>query len=171
MTTRSAAALASGTLNAAKLFVGALAFTSAYAGLSAYHTAGSAPRPVRTVELSAREMPLVTPARTAAEPAPGTIAVTAAAHDGPGCRTTLRARGVIVSPEPGGSVLYGWRLARWSPSAREWRTYLVSYDGFAGARHVAAWEADVTANPGSYRFELSGEGLRTVTSARVTVSC
>ncbi|MFB9628573.1 hypothetical protein [Nonomuraea helvata] len=58
---RSAAVLACGVTNAAKLLVASLAFTGAYAGVSVHDGAGSEPAPVTTVTLSAREMPVTEP--------------------------------------------------------------------------------------------------------------
>ncbi|MEV0232609.1 hypothetical protein [Nonomuraea sp. NPDC050786] len=58
---RGAAVLACGVTNAAKLLVASLAFTGAYAGVSAHDSAGTAPAPVTTVTLSARELPVTEP--------------------------------------------------------------------------------------------------------------
>ncbi|NRQ36789.1 hypothetical protein HII36_33870 [Nonomuraea sp. NN258] len=175
MSTRSAAVLASGTANAAKLFVGALAFTSAYVGFSAYGNAGSAQeahtaaaqQPVRTVTLSAREMPITVPVER--PPVAGELtvnAVTGAADTG--CTRTYLARTLLLNPA-GEGVMYGWRLARWSAATQTWRTYLVDHAGFSGAEDAAEWE--VSASPGWYRVELSVKGGKTIKSDRFQVSC
>ncbi|MGN9838782.1 hypothetical protein ACTMTI_11735 [Nonomuraea sp. H19] len=167
MPTRSAAVLASGTANAAKLFVAALAFTSAYVGFSAYSNAGSATQPARatTVALSAREMTITEDLTAAARP--GTITVTE--QPGPECVKTYVARTVVTSPAQ--SVRYAWKLTRWSPVTKSWRTYLVDYDGFAGAPETVEWRARISGNPGWYRVELAVNGAETVTSDRFQVSC
>ncbi|MEV4015848.1 hypothetical protein AB0J35_35640 [Nonomuraea angiospora] len=166
MASRSAAVLASGTTNAAKLFVAALAFTSAYAGFSAYSAADGAPAAVKTITLSAREVPVAEELAPAAQPGKVTLDGLAGACSGP-----FVARGVLVSPEPGRSVHYGWKLARWSPSTKSWRTYLVDYDGFVGAAETVEWRPEISGDPGWYRVELSAKGVRTVTSDRFQVSC
>ncbi|MFC7593376.1 hypothetical protein ACFQYP_63990 [Nonomuraea antimicrobica] len=61
MPTRSAAVLTSGTANAAKLLVAALAFTGAYAGFTAYGNATSTARPATSITLSAQELPVKAP--------------------------------------------------------------------------------------------------------------
>ncbi|MFG1945268.1 hypothetical protein [Nonomuraea sp. NPDC048826] len=171
MATRSGAVLAGGTASAAKFVVAALAFTAAYAGLSAYGTASSAPAPApaTNVSLSAQEMPVTTEA-TARALAAGTVTVDALPTE-PGCLKTYVARTVLVNPEAGKTLSYSWKLARWSPSAKTWRTYLVDYSGFAGARDTAEWEATVSGNPGWYRVELAAEGAETIKSDRFQVSC
>ncbi|MFG6197162.1 hypothetical protein [Nonomuraea sp. JJY05] len=173
MASRSAAVLASGTANAAKLFVAALAFTSAYIGFSAYSAAGDTPAAVTTITLSAREVPVaeeLAPVAEelapAAQPGEVTLGGLAGACSGP-----LVARSVLVSPEPGRSVHYGWKLTRWSPSTKSWRTYLVDYDGFMGAAETVEWRPEISGDPGWYRVELSAKGLKTVTSDRFQVSC
>ncbi|MFI7129577.1 hypothetical protein ACIBQ1_28030 [Nonomuraea sp. NPDC050153] len=166
MASRSAAVLASGTANAVKLFVAALAFTSAYVGLSAYSSAGSAPAAVKTITLSAREVPVTAELDPVAQPGEVTLAGLAGVCSGP-----FVARSVLVSPEPGQSVHYGWKLARWSPSAKTWRTYLVDYDGFMGAAETVEWRPEISGDPGWYRVELSAKGVKTVTSDRFQVSC
>jgi hypothetical protein len=171
MSTTGATVLASGTANAAKLFVAALAFTSAYVGFSAYSSAGSASEPVRTVTLSARELPITAPAKEIAPAEPGKVTVSVLADGVPGCATTYVARGLIVNPEPGRTVLYGWRLARWSPASKTWRTYLADHSGFAGGSMDVEWQAQVSGNPGWYRVELTTRNARTVTSERFQVSC
>ncbi|NUP82664.1 MAG: hypothetical protein HOV96_34515 [Nonomuraea sp.] len=171
MSTTSAAVLASGTANAVKLFVAALAFTSAYVGLSAYSSAGSAAEPTRTVTLSARELPITAPAQESAPAKAGEVTVSALTDGIPGCAKSYRARGLIVNPAPGRTVLYSWRLARWSPAAKTWRTYLVDYSGFAGDSKSVEWRPQVSGNPGWYRVELTARNARTVTSDRFQVSC
>ncbi|MEV6033713.1 hypothetical protein AB0L65_21335 [Nonomuraea sp. NPDC052116] len=166
MASRSAAVLASGTTNAAKLIVAALAFTSAYIGFSAYSAADGAPAAVTTITLSAREVPVAEELAPAAQPGQVTLGDLAGACSGP-----LVARSVLVSPEPGRSVHYGWKLARWSPSTKSWRTYLVDYDGFVGAAQTVEWRPELSGDPGWYRVELSAKGVKTVTSDRFQVSC
>ncbi|TMR94826.1 hypothetical protein [Nonomuraea basaltis] len=168
-TTRSAAVLASGTANAAKLFVAALAFTSAYVGFAAYGNASSVPEPARSVTLSARELPiseqLATPARA------GQVTVSVLADGGPGCAKSYVARSVLVNPDPAQGVHYGWRLARWSPATKAWRTYVVHHDGFAGATKTVEWRPQISGNPGWYRVEVTAEGAKTIKSDRFQVSC
>ncbi|MGP3960074.1 hypothetical protein ACTWPT_29115 [Nonomuraea sp. 3N208] len=166
-TTRSAAVLASGTANAAKLFVAALAFTSAYVGFAAYSSASSTPEPARTVTLSAREVPITEqlPAQT------GKVTVSVLADGGAGCVKSYVARSVLLNSDPAKGVAYGWRLARWSPAAKAWRTYFVDHDGFAGAARTVEWRPQVTGNPGWYRVELTAVGAETVKSDRFQVSC
>jgi hypothetical protein len=86
-----------------------------------------------------------------------------------GCTRTYRARTLLLNPRPGDGVMYGWRLARWSPAAKTWRTYLADHSGFAGAEDAAEWE--LSAPPGWYRVELSVEGGKTIKSDRFQVSC
>ena len=173
MASRSAAVLITGTASTAKLFVAALAFTAAYAGLSAYDTANSAPKSAQTVTLSARELPIISPAHPAATvpaPEPGRIAVSSL-PTGAGCAKTYVARSALVNPAPDQTLLYGWRLARWSHDSNTWDTYLTGHSGFYGAEQVVDWDADITANPGWYRIELTPKGGGTVRSERFQVSC
>lgn len=164
---RSAAALTAGSANAAKLFVAALAVTGAYLGVSAYDTASSAQQPVRTINLQAREVPITseTPA-----PAPGTISVTALAGT-VGCDRTYLARTVLINPDPGTTLMYRWRLARWSPRTKTWTTYLVDHSGFGGTRRTVEWEPRIPDNPGWYRVELSVKDSKTIKSDRFQASC
>jgi hypothetical protein len=171
MSTKSAVVLATGTANAAKLFVAALAFTSAYVGFSAYDSAGSAAEPVQTVTLSARELPITTSAQEGAPAKAGKVTVSELADGAPGCAKTYAARSLVDNPKPGQTVLYGWKLSRWSASAKSWRTYLVDYSGFAGDGRNVEWRPEIVANPGWYRVELAVEGTKTVTSERFQVSC
>ncbi|MBF8185929.1 hypothetical protein ITP53_09255 [Nonomuraea sp. K274] len=171
MPTRSAAVLTSGTANAARLFVAALAFTSAYVGFSAYNNAGSAAaEPPRTVTLAARDLPIteqITEPITV--PAKAGEVFVSLVTGGADCLKTYVARGVVVNA--GQSVAYGWKLTRWSPATKTWRTYLVEYDGFAGDAKTVEWRPQVTGNPGWYRVELTAEGAKTVRSERFQVSC
>lgn len=172
-TTKTAAVLASGTANAARLFVAALAFTSAYVGFSAYSNASSATEPAATepaataVTLSAREAPvteeLTIPVR------PGEISLSALT--GAGCAKSYVARSLVVNPDSAQGVQYRWRLARWSPAAKAWRTYVTEYDGFAGAARTVEWRPQISGNPGWYRVEVAAEGAETVKSDRFQVSC
>ncbi|MFI7706469.1 hypothetical protein [Nonomuraea sp. NPDC049480] len=182
-TTKTAAVLASGTANAARLFVAALAFTSAYVGFSAYSNASSATEPAATepaatepaatepaataVTLSAREAPvteeLAIPVR------PGEISLSALT--GAGCAKSYVARSVVVNRDSAQGVQYRWRLARWSPAAKAWRTYVTEYDGFAGAARTVEWRPQISGNPGWYRVEVAAEGAETVKSDRFQVSC
>ncbi|MFI9592501.1 hypothetical protein [Nonomuraea sp. NPDC052265] len=171
MSSRSAVVLAGGTANAVKLFVAALAFTSAYAGFSAHSSAGSATEPVRTVTLSARELPIIAPAQQSAPVRAGEIALSALTDGTPGCGKTFLARGLLVNPRPGATVLYRWRLARWSPAARTWRTYLADHSGFAGGSRSVEWQPQISGNPGWYRVELIARPGGTVMSERFQVSC
>ncbi|MBN6058247.1 hypothetical protein JYK22_40365, partial [Nonomuraea sp. RK-328] len=183
MRTRSTAVLVSGTANTAKLFVAAFAFTAAYVGFSAYDTASSTPRDEQTVTLSAREMPMTVPMTTPmtvpttapiasgeSPAAPGTVTI-AETRSEAGCAKTFTARGVVVNPDPGGTALYTWRLARLSPDGHAWRDYLVDHDGFAGLKESVDWSPRITGNPGWYRVELSVRGAGTVKSKRFQVTC
>lgn len=169
MTTRNGAFLTGGTASAAKFAVAALAFTAAYAGLSAYAIASSAQTPA---EPAAVILPAVqeSPVGAARALAAGTVTVSALPAE-PGCVETFVARTLLVNPDPGRTLSYSWRLARWSPKTKTWRSYLVDYAGFSGARRTAAWEATISANPGWYRVELAPEGAETIRSDRFRVSC
>jgi hypothetical protein len=173
MAKRTAVVLAGGSKNAAKLFVAALAFTSAYAGFSAYGTATSATEPVRTVTLSARELPITAPVQTATTPAgtAGKVTVGALTDGTPGCGKSYVARSLVINPESARPVLYGWTLSRWSPAAKTWRTYLVDYSGFAGDEQGVEWRPQISSNPGWYRVELTVQGAKTIKSDRFQVSC
>ncbi|MFB9201059.1 hypothetical protein ACFFV7_07640 [Nonomuraea spiralis] len=171
MSSRSAVVLAGGTANAVKLFVAALAFTSAYVGFSAYNNAGPAAEPARTVTLSAREVPITAPAGESAPAKAGEIALSAQNDGAPGCGRSFLARSLLVNPRPGETVLYRWRLSRWSPAAKAWRTYLMDHSGFAGAGQNVEWQPQVSGNPGWYRVELVTGSGATVTSERFQVSC
>ncbi|MGW2149136.1 hypothetical protein ACWCOT_32885 [Nonomuraea bangladeshensis] len=174
-TTRSRAALAGGTANAARLFVAALAFTSAYVGLSAYGNARSAAAPVQTVTLSARGMPIARPLKVATSTSTptsaraGAVAVTAG--DADGCATSYVARSLLAEATPGQGVAYRWRLSRWSPATRTWRTFLAEHGGFAGSEREVEWRPRISGNPGWYRVEVLAEGAGAVRSERFQVSC
>ncbi|GAA1715865.1 hypothetical protein [Nonomuraea bangladeshensis] len=172
-TTRSRAALAGGTANAARLFVAALAFTSAYVGLSAYGNARSAAAPVQTVTLSAREMPIARPLKvptsTSTSARAGAVAVTAAGADR--CATSYVARSLLAEAAPGQGVIYRWRLSRWSPATRTWRTFLAEHGGFAASEREIEWRPRISGNPGWYRVEVLAEGAGAVRSERFQVSC
>jgi hypothetical protein len=172
MATRSSAVLVSGTANTAKLFVAALAFTGAYVGFSAYGTANSAPRPAQTVTLSARDLPITSSlsTRTAQPAKAGKVSVSALPGDA-GCVKTFVARSVVVNPDADRTVMYDWRLARWSADTHAWRSYFVNYAGFVGDKKTVDWKTSISANPGWYRIELTVEGAKTVKSDRFQVSC
>ncbi|MFB4267316.1 hypothetical protein [Nonomuraea sp. GTA35] len=169
MPTKSAAVLTSGTATAAKLFVAALAFTSAYVGLSAYSNASSTPEPATQVTLSARELPVTAPAEELATA--GRVTMSVLADGGPGCAKSYVARSLLTNPDPAGAVSYHWRLARWSPAAKAWRTYLADHDGFAAPERAVEWRPMVSGNPGWYRVELTIEGTEPIRSDRFQVSC
>ncbi|MFC4122684.1 hypothetical protein [Nonomuraea zeae] len=172
MPTRSAAVLASGTANAAKLFVAALAFTSAYVGLSAYGNASSATEPAHTITLAARELPVTAPVQTSTAAAEtGQISVSILAGGEAGCAKSYLVRSVLTAEGPEQSVSYGWRLARWSTATKTWRTYLVKYDGFAGGSETVEWRPQVSGNPGWYRVELQAGDAKVIKSDRFQVSC
>ncbi|MEU6725675.1 hypothetical protein ABZ917_18370 [Nonomuraea wenchangensis] len=168
-TTRSRAALAGGTANAARLFVAALAFTSAYVGLSAYGNARSATAPVQTVTLSAREMPIARPLEVAASAQAGAVTVTAGRASG--CATSYVARSLLAEAAPGQGVIYRWRLSRWSPATKTWRTFLAEHGGFAASEREVEWRPRISGNPGWYRVEVLAEGAGAVRSERFQVSC
>ena len=172
MATRSTAVLVSGTASTAKLFVAALAFTGAYVGFSAYDTANSAPRPAQTVTLSARELPITSSLGTRTpQPAKAGKVSVSALPAAAGCVKTFVARSLVVNPDPDRTVMYDWRLTRWSADTHTWNTYFVTYEGFAGDEDTVDWRPRISANPGWYRIELTVEGARTVKSERFQVSC
>ncbi|MEV0310182.1 hypothetical protein [Nonomuraea fuscirosea] len=172
MPTRSAAVLASGTTNAAKLFIAALAFTSAYVGFSAYSSAGSAAvpaGPVTTVTLAAREVPVTEDITTAA--VAGKVTVNVLADGQAGCVKSYVARSLLINPDPDQGLTYRWRLTRWSPATKTWRTYLSDHDGTAAAEQTVQWRPRVTGNPGWYRVELKVQGADPINSDRFQVTC
>ncbi|MFG1614455.1 hypothetical protein [Nonomuraea wenchangensis] len=170
-TTRSRAALAGGTANAARLFVAALAFTSAYVGLSAYGNARSAAAPVRTVTLSAREMPIARPLVAATPTSARAGAVTVTADGAAGCAPSYVARSLLTEAAPGQGALYRWRLSRWSPATGTWRTFLTEHGGFAAGERAVEWRPRISGNPGWYRVEVLAEGAAPARSDRFLVSC
>lgn len=163
---KATAVLSTGTTTTAKLFVAALAFTSAYVGFSAYGTANSAPVPAQTVTLAAQSLPITTPIA----PTAGTISISSITG-GTGCSKTFRAQSVLINPAPEQTLLYGWSLARWNATTKQWRSYLSDYSGFAGKQRTVKWEPRIVANPGWYRIELSVQDGKTVKSDRFQVSC
>ncbi|MFD9940580.1 hypothetical protein ACFWYW_16580 [Nonomuraea sp. NPDC059023] len=167
MSKATTAALTAGSANAVKLFVAALAATGAYAGVTAYDAARSAPRPQQAITLQAREVPITS--QTAAV-APGAISVTAKSG-GQGCDRAYLARTVVVNPDPAQTVLYRWQLSRWSPYTKRWSVYLVDHSGFGAARRTISWQARVADNPGWYRVEFAVQGQKTIKSDRFQVSC
>ncbi|MET8865014.1 hypothetical protein ABZW11_18915 [Nonomuraea sp. NPDC004580] len=173
MPTTSATVLTSGTSNAAKLFVAALAFTSAYVGFSAYSNAGTT-EPRKAAEpapivLAARAMPASERLAGGIAGEPGALTVSALPAEG--CARSYVARTFLANPDPDDTVLYRWKLTRYSPATKTWRTYLSDHDGFATAGRTVEWRAEVNGTPGWYRVELSAEGAETVKSPRFEVSC
>ncbi|SDM68856.1 hypothetical protein [Nonomuraea jiangxiensis] len=171
MTTRSTAVLATGSANAAKLFVAALAFTSAYVGFSAYSnaTAGTQARPAHQIVLSARELPVIE--KIAAPVKVGEVTLSALAGGSGHCAKEYVARGRTTRSDPAQFVTYGWKLTRWSQATKTWRTYLADYDGFSGGTDTAEWRLHVSGDPGWYRVELSVAGAEAIKSDRFQVSC
>ncbi|MDF5757273.1 hypothetical protein [Spongiactinospora sp. TRM90649] len=102
-------------------------------------------------------------------------AVTVGITGGPRpCEKELRARGEIHSADPSATVLYGWRLERWSHSARKWKSYATTVSGFTGPATEAQWSTNVVANPGWYRVKLTiegGTGPSAVRGERIQLSC
>ncbi|MEO3873944.1 hypothetical protein ABGB18_34465 [Nonomuraea sp. B12E4] len=171
MTSRSATVLVTGTANAAKLFVAALAFTSAYVGFTAYSNAtsgtGAQTRPTQ-IALSARELPVVEKIAAPVKAGEVTLSLLAA---GENCAKSYVARSRPTPSEPAEPVTYGWRLTRWSQATKTWRTYLADYDGFARGADSVEWRLHVSGDPGWYRVELSVAGAEPVKSERFQVSC
>ncbi|MFI6296419.1 hypothetical protein ACIBEJ_32840 [Nonomuraea sp. NPDC050790] len=167
MSKATTAALTAGSANAVKLFVAALAATGAYAGVTAYDAARSAPRQEQTITLQAREVPITS---QPAAVVPGAIAVSATTR-GQGCDRAYLARTVVINPDPAQTVLYRWQLSRWSPYTKKWSVYLVDHAGFGAARRTVSWEARVADNPGWYRIEFTIQGQKTIRSDRFQVSC
>ncbi|GAA5055654.1 hypothetical protein HNP84_006267 [Thermocatellispora tengchongensis] len=168
---------ASGATNAIKLLVATLAFAGAYVGVEATQHASvsaqatdagtSAPeRPAQRITLQSRAVPVTTDRL----PKTGTITVSAAGFTAP-CAKELHVQSVVANPDPDDTVLYGWRLQRWSEATKTWKPYLTARSGFAGARKVAEWHPRVVNNPGWYRVELSVTGAGAVRSERFQVSC
>lgn len=152
---KATAVLTTGTTTTLKLFVGALAFTSAYIGFSAYGTATSAPAQAHTVTLAAQSMPVTTP--IAARPGAITVATGASTA---GCAKTLQARSILINTKPSQTMLYGWSLTRWNAGTQQWRPYLSDYAGFSGEQRTVKWAPRIVANPGWYRIELSVQAER-----------
>ncbi|MBB5962348.1 hypothetical protein [Planomonospora venezuelensis] len=165
--------VASGTASAVKLLVATLAFTGAYVGVEASQNASGQARasvvadgPVQTVVLSAEEMPVT----TAKTPKSGVITVSAVAS-AQSCEKPYRAQSVVDNADPEDTVSYGWRLERWSPAAKKWRTYLTSDSGFTGASRTVEWRPRIVNNPGWYRVKLSVSGGDVLNSEKFQVSC
>ncbi|MDP9865865.1 MULTISPECIES: hypothetical protein [Streptosporangium] len=163
--------VASGTASVVKLLVATLAFAGAYAGVEAADNASAqvqagAAAPARAVTLSSEAVPAV----TVAEPAAGTIAVSALAAPR-SCDRPYLIQSVIDNPRPGGSVSYSWRLRRWSAGTRSWQTYLAANSGFAGRSRTAEWRPSIVDNPGWYRAELSVSGRTRLLGEKFLVSC
>ncbi|GAA4234928.1 hypothetical protein FHR32_000986 [Streptosporangium album] len=189
--------VASGTASVVKLLVATLAFTGAYVGVEASHNASvqAAPASVTTRTTQTRTTQTrTTPARivraqtvgtravslptesksessTAARAAvAGAITVAPLAGSRP-CEKTYLVQSVIDNPRPESAVSYGWRLQRWSPATRNWRTYMITNSGFAGRSRSAKWQPSVIDNPGWYRAELSVSGGARLHSGKFLVSC
>ncbi|WP_248959292.1 hypothetical protein [Sphaerisporangium perillae] len=169
--------MASGTASAFKLLVATLAFSGAYFGVSAAHgTQGSAAQgagthgstaPVRTVVLSAQAMPV----EVSRAPRPGTVTV-GISEAGAGCLRTYHAQSVLDPGPSGDPVVYDWRLLRWSPVSRTWKTHQVSgTEGFIGRQRTVGWHPRIIDNPGWYRVELTVSGSGVITGEKFQVSC
>jgi hypothetical protein len=192
MPVKSANVLISGASNAAKLFAAALVVTGAYVAFSACGTAEtpSTAKPAKTAMtatvLAAASTPSAASTLPAADPAvsqaggqlngrtaaiPGVLTVSPVRAGGPGCARSYVARTFLANPDPDGTVIYRWKLTRWSPATETWRTYLSHYDGFAAAGRAVEWRAELSGSPGWYRVELTAEGGETVKSRRFRVSC
>jgi hypothetical protein len=143
--------------------------TGSQTGSQAGAQPGTGVRSVTLSGASARTVPVVRQRPVTRAPAAGTISVSLEA--GESCATGLRVRGLVANPDPSDTVLYGWRLERWSPRAKEWKTYLTAGAGFTGSRQVAEWRPHVVANPGWYRVRLSVHGTEQRTGERFQISC
>ncbi|MCG5212663.1 hypothetical protein [Streptosporangium sp. KLBMP 9127] len=173
--------VASGTANAVKLLVATLAFAGAYAGVvtSGGATVGARETggPVQTLRLTAHVLPM--PAATGERatagrvPEPGEITVTTSTTSttSSSCDKELHVRGLVANPDPADTVLYGWRLQRWSPAGRTWKSYLAARSGFIGESKVVEWRPNVVRNPGWYRVKLSVTGTAGTYSDRFQLSC
>ncbi|MEV6985510.1 hypothetical protein AB0M95_30205 [Sphaerisporangium sp. NPDC051017] len=172
-------AMASGAATVFKLIVASLALTGAYFGAVAAQGDGrpgvaAGEAPVRTVVLSSRAMPV----QDAHVPKPAIVSV-GLSETGEGCRRVYHVQSVIDPGSAGDPVVYDWRLARWSPSTRTWKTYLFSGTaGFMGARRTVEWYPHVVGNPGWYRVELAvrdgvedGAPLSKVVGERFRIAC
>lgn len=162
--------MATGTATAFKLLIATLAAVGAYLGVAAHGTTAQKPSehaPVRTVILSAQSLPI----EARRVPQAGMVTV-GAAHAGASCERSYRAQSVIDPGGPGDPVVYNWRLLRWSPAARKWRTYLFSGSaGFMGAQRTVEWHPRVDDNPGWYRVELVVSGKGVIVSEKFQISC
>jgi len=147
----------------------ALALTAAYLGAGTAHPAGPAaavPRGAAPGQAAAKAAPV--PAR----PKPGTVAVTAVPRPraaDPLCRRTYHARGLVTAT--GGVAVYHWRLLRWSPAAKRWRTYLAAPPAFTVNTRTVRWRPQIVANPGWYRVELRVRPGGTAYSKGFRVTC
>jgi hypothetical protein len=171
-----------------KLLVATLAFTGAYVGVEATHSASvqagagvDAEVPVRAVILSSGSLPAATePAATERVttesetneeiPKVGTVTVSAITGSG-ACDKPYRIRSVIDNDHPDNVVSYGWGLQRWSPATQSWRPYLGMHSGFIGRSQTVEWEPRVVNNPGWYRAVLSVSGDAPLRGEKFLVSC
>jgi hypothetical protein len=166
--------MASGTATAFKLLVATLAFSGAYFGVTATQSATGSVKdaaatgtPIRTVVLSARSLPV----EARRVPDAGMVTVGASGADG-SCVRTYHAESVIDPGAGGDPVIYNWRLFRWSPTSRAWKTYLYSGTaGFMGRQRTVEWYPRVVDNPGWYRVELAVTGKGTIISEKFQISC
>jgi hypothetical protein len=121
---------------------------------------------VQTVTLSAKEAPAKERVYT-----PGEVTVTETPSKTATCEKTYTVRSLVVNARPSGTLLYGWRLVRWSAATHSWRTYLTSNSGFTGESQLAEWSPRVVDNPGWYRVELRVTGAKPLASDRFMLSC
>jgi len=165
--------MASGAATAIKLLVATLAFAGAYVGVEATWNT-PAPPPAKsqpqTRTLTLRPSPAAGTAGLPARPARSGV-LDVAVTPGASCDHQIVARTLLVNPDPSGTLLYGWRMQRWSTTADAWKTYLTANSGFTGDRRTAEWEARVVANPGWYRVELTTRGGEPIRSERFQVAC
>ncbi|MBB2911137.1 hypothetical protein FHS43_002402 [Streptosporangium becharense] len=186
--------VASGTTSVVKLLVATLAFTGAYLGVESTYGASerserapaaqisAARAPVHTVALSSESTPAeqvaveqaaeqVVAGRAAQVPAKGVVTVSELTVSG-SCDRPYRIQSVVGDADPKAAVSYDWRLERWSPASRAWRTYLTASSGFTGGSQTVEWQPRIVDNPGWYRAVLTVSGERDpLRSEKFRVTC
>ncbi|WP_131815397.1 hypothetical protein [Thermostaphylospora chromogena] len=156
--------VASGAATMIKLLVAALAFAGAYVGVKAGRDTFGQGRadtsaPARTITLNSTptavaHVPFLGNAGERAEEGVVDVRVRAAPS---ASACVLRARALLANPAPGTTLLYEWRLLRWSDTTGAWKPYLSFSGGFAGERRTLEWEPRVPDAPARYRVELVAE--------------
>lgn len=171
--------LATGTATAVKLLVATLAFVGAYVGVEAGRDTfrqASPDTPARTIRLGSAStavthVPFREDARDRAEKGTnGKAGVVDVRVRAASSACVLQARALLTNPAPETTLLYEWRLLRWSETTGAWKPYLSFSGGFAGERRTLEWEPSVPGTPARYRVELVVEGGDTIRD-EVRVTC